>query len=433
MHDETAHADTPDRIFGRGATDQDLSIGDQRTIIEDSLDSVPAEARVLAIIPDKTREDTTDVLFPIAAAVLARIGASKLDVLVAQGTHPPMTQAEKLRKIGISDLAVLPLPGQIFDHKWDDPEHLITIGTLEADEVERITGGLVARAVPLTVNALLARGKYDSILIFGATVPHEVVGFAGGAKYFFPGVSGRELTNITHWVGALAGIENTIGRIDTAPRRLINAAAAHIRQQVICFTSVVSKSEDGGLRTHALFGGDHLLSFARAAEVSRKVHIRYVFRKYKRVIAMLPPHYDDLWVGGKASYKLGGVIENGGELIIFAPHLREISATHGRLIKRFGYAPMSTVQDWVAADEELQANLSIAAHLTHVAFGSYIDEHGSTQPRYKITLSSGIDAQTCSQINLRYLAPRNFDLNQYLSDPDTLVVHDAGRELYMTR
>src|SRR5882724_288909 len=99
-------------------------------------------------------------------------------------------------------------------------------------------------SVPVRLNALLAPGKYDTVLVFGATMPHEVAGFAGGAKYFFPGVAGPELTHATHWLGALAGIENTIGRIETPTRRLIEAAGDFIDANVICFTSVITRDDN---------------------------------------------------------------------------------------------------------------------------------------------------------------------------------------------
>src|SRR5439155_21914906 len=110
--------------------------------------------------------------------------------------------------------------------------------------------------------------------------------------------------------------------------------------------------------------GDFRTAFRQACAVSRTVHIRYTGRKYRRVVALLDPHYEDLWVGGKASYRLGGVIEDGGELIIYAPKLRCISDTHGAAIERFGgYAPLENIKDLVAQSGELQANLCVAAHL----------------------------------------------------------------------
>ncbi|HEX6650606.1 MAG TPA: lactate racemase domain-containing protein [Pyrinomonadaceae bacterium] len=394
-------------------------------ILRQVLDVVQPGERVLAIIPDKTRDDSTHLLFPIANDFLSKREVASFDVLVAQGTHAAMSESQKLIKIGSTNFS-----GQLFDHRWDDPEELIIIGELSAETVEQLTGGLLTDAVPVSLNKLLAPGIYDTILVFGATVPHEVAGFAGGAKYFFPGVAGPELTHTTHWLGALAGIENIIGRIDTPTRLLIEAAADLVSARIISLNTVVSRTHDEELVTYALFAGDIREAFRRAAEVSSRVHIRYTGRKYKRVVALLDPHYDELWVGGKASYKLGAIIEEGGELIIYAPHLTRLSETHGALIEKYGYAPLESVRDMLGVSQELRENLCIAAHLAHVAYAGRLDEHGRVVPRYKITMATGLDEATCTRVNLGYQDYRTLNYEAMSSDPDTLVVKDAGRDLY---
>src|SRR5918997_4484510 len=416
---------------GKGAADLDLSPAELCAIVEQALLTVGPGARVLAIIPDKTRDDNTDLLFPFAAEILAARGAEQFDALVAQGTHMPMTEDEKRAKVGLDEGAPLPPLGKIFDHQWNRPEELVDLGELSAERVGELTGGLITEAVRVNLNRLLAPGQYDTVLIFGATVPHEVAGFAGGAKYFFPGVAGPDLTHATHWLGALASIERVIGRVETPTRHMIEAAADLVPARVISVNSVVTRTEDERLRTHALFCGDFREAFRRAAEVSRQVHIKYTGRKYRRVVALLDEHYDELWVGGKASYKLGGVIEEGGELIIYAPHLRAVSETHGRLIEKYGYAPLDRVREFVALSAELKANLAVAAHLAHVSYAGRRDAAGRLVPRYQITLASALDEATCRRVNLGFLDHREFRREDYDADPDTLVVERAGRDLYL--
>lgn len=419
-------------ITGKGAPEADLTADVIYRIISEALSGIRETSRVLAIIPDKTRDDNTDLLFPFAARVLAERNISKLDALVAQGTHSPMNEAEKLTKIGAKSIAEIPNLGQIFDHEWNRPEKLVSLGELSAEKVREITKGLFNEPIPLTINHLLAPGNYDIVLIFGATVPHEVAGFAGGAKYFFPGVSGTELTHKTHWLAALATIEKIIGRVETPTRHLIEAAADFVSAEVISFTSVVSRNAANRLQTHALFAGDCRLALRKAAEVSRQIHIKYTGRKYKRVVALLDEHYEELWLGGKASYRLGGIIEEGGELIIFAPHLKCISETHGADIEKFGgYAPLEKIKELVAASGELQANLCVAAHLAHVAFAGSTDESGEIQTRFKITLASQVDAEMCRRVKLGFLDFQTFKLSDYENDSDTLIVERAGRDLYL--
>jgi nickel-dependent lactate racemase len=218
---------TLETVVGRGAATLSLSPEDLRAIVLEALADIGPGERVLAIVADKTRDDNADQLVPFAAEILAQKKIEPFDVLIAQGTHGPMNEAEKHAKIGWSKVAPGNI-GNIFDHQWDREDELVTIGELSSAQVADLTDGLMREAVPVRINALLAPGRYDTVLVFGATMPHEVAGFAGGAKYFFPGVAGPELTHLTHWLGALATIENVIGRIETPTRRVIEAAAAFV-------------------------------------------------------------------------------------------------------------------------------------------------------------------------------------------------------------
>ncbi len=419
-------------VVGQGGVNTILSPADLREIVARALAGVRQGARVLAIVPDRTRDDNTHLLFPLASQILAQKKIARLDALVAQGTHPPMTDVQKRDKLGYGS-ADIPVLDRIFDHQWDRAQDLMTLGALSASRVEELTGGLIREEVPVQLNSLLAPGLYDLVLVFGATMPHEVAGFAGGAKYFFPGVAGPELTHMTHWLGALATIERVIGRVETPTRHVIEAAAGLVPAPVISFTSVTSRESASGLRTHALFAGDLHDALRRAAAVSAQVHIRYTGRTYRRIVALLDTHYDELWVGGKASYKLGAIIEPGGELIIYAPHLTQLSATHGRLIEKYGYAPLEQVREMVAGSDELRANLCVAAHLAHVSYGSALDAAGRPVPRFRITLASAVSEAACRRVNLGYLDHRTFQRASYESDPDTLIVEDAGRDLYLVK
>jgi nickel-dependent lactate racemase len=424
--------------IGHGGPDYDLGLDQMVEIVRERLQDVARGSRVLAIIPDKTRDDNTHILFPAVAEAMASRGLCAPDVLVAQGTHPPMADSEKRAKLGIEgprtsgvDYAACNWNGRSFDHCWDRPEELVTLGELKGQDVERLTGGLMRGPISLTANRLLEARHYDTVLVLGATMPHEVAGFSGGAKYFFPGVAGPELTHATHWLGALSSIEQVIGKVETPIRALIEAAVDFVAPEVISFNSVVTREPNGNLRTHGLFAGDIRDAFRRAADVSGRVHIKHTGRRYTKVVALLDRHYDDMWVGGKASYKLGGIIEEAGELLIYAPHLKRISETHGALIERFGYAPIETVRDLVASHEDLRANLCVAAHLAHVAYASRLDSNGEIAPRYRITLASSVDESTCHRVNLGFMDYRDFRVADYTNDPDTLVVERAGTDLYL--
>jgi nickel-dependent lactate racemase len=416
-------------VIGTGGAKTDLGAAEMRPIVDEALRSIAPGSRVLAVVSDRTRDDNTPELFPLVSQALAGTRAATLDVLIAQGTHVAMNEADKRAKIG-AGVAALPLLGTVFDHHWDRDSELTTLGTIGADVIAAETGGLLRESVSVRLNAHLTPGRYDHILVLGATVPHEVAGFAGGAKYFFPGVAGPELTHLTHWLGALATIERVIGRVETPTRRLIEAAAAFVPTPVTALTTV-STRDHARLKTRALFAGDLRGTVRRAAEISQQVHVRYTGRRYARVVAILDEHYDELWVGGKASYKLGSVIERGGELIIYAPHLSAISVTHGALIEKYGYAPLERVRDMVEGSDELRANLCVAAHLAHVSYAGDRGADGVVTPRYQITLAANLSEETCRRVNLGYLNMRTFNPRAFRDDPDTLTVENAGRDLYL--
>ena len=416
-------------VLGKGNAAFDLSDSELVSIVQEGLAGIPAGARVLAILPDKTRDDNTHVLLPAAADFLASRGVAAFDALIAQGTHVPMTEKEKLDKAGMPN--GLKNVGNIFDHGWDKEDELALIGELSSDQVKEITGGLLTNPVRITLNKLLAPGVYDYVLVFGATVPHEVAGFAGGGKYFFPGVAGPELTHNTHWLGALVTIAKTIGVVETPTRHMIEAAVSLVPAKIISLNSVCSRGDDNRLRTHGLFTGDIRGAFRSAAAVSRNVHIRYTHRQYKRVVALLDDHYDEMWVGGKASYRLGAVIEPGGELIVYAPHLKHVSETHGKLIEKYGYQPLEVVVDLVKENDDLRNNLAVAAHLAHVAYAGRVNEQGEVVKRFDITLATQLDEATCKRLHVGYLDHREFKISDYEGDGDTLIVERAGRDLYL--
>lgn len=405
------------KVVGKGSAKMNLSVDELHEIVKKSLESISLDSKILAIIPDTSRDDNTHILFPKLAEILPN-----LDALVAQGTHPPISESEKLKKIGLQNFK-----GKIFDHDWKNANALTKIGVISGKEISEMTNGAFSQDVEVTINNLIF--DYDVLLILGATVPHEVAGFAGSAKYFFPGISGAELTNATHWIGALAEIENIIGRVETPTRQLIEKAADFIEKPIINFNSVCSRNASNQLQTHALFVGDFRESFRKACEISRQVHIKFVDRKYKKVVAILDEHYDELWTGGKASYKLGGIIEDGGELVIYAPHLKQISVTYGEFIEKFGYAPIEKVRKMATESEELSKNLCVAAHLAHVSFAG--SEANPEKPKYQITLASSVNADICKKVNLNFADYNQINLDELRNDSETFVVEKAGRDLYL--
>ncbi len=392
--------------------------------------------RVLVIIPDATRTAPLPLLF---SALHDQIGASakQVDVLVALGTHPPMPETAIAKMLGMSDAdrAAGDVPRSVsegrgkyasvglFNHEWDNPKRLLTIGTLTKADTEAISEGRLSLDVPVTINSRIA--DYDTLLVLGPVFPHEVVGFSGGNKYFFPGISGPELLNFFHWLGALITNVGIIGVKGTPVRAVVDRAARLIPNTRRAITFVVAS--DGNL--HGLFFGTPESAWDRAADLSSQVHIQWMDRSFHTVLSCAPPMYDELWVAGKCMYKLEPVVADGGELIIFAPHLHEISVTHGRLIEEVGYHVRDYfTQQW---DRFKHYPWGVLAHSTHVR-GTGTFENGVESPRVRVTLASQIPPEVCERINLGYRDPATIDVESFANREaeGVLLVRKAGEYLY---
>lgn len=383
-----------------------------------------AGKRVLLITPDATRTAPLPLLFEAVAGRLLPV-VSQLDVLVALGTHPPMAVERIAAMLGMAaaDRAGRYADVGLFNHEWDNDERLTQLGVLSVEDVEAISGGLLSEEVPVKINSRIE--DYDVLLVLGPVFPHEVVGFSGGNKYFFPGVSGAELLNFFHWLGALITNVGIIGVKDTPVRQVVDKAATLIPVERRAITFVV----DSDARLYGLFYGSPEDAWSDAADLSSQVHVRRSLRAFETVLSCAPPMYDELWVAGKCMYKLEPVVADGGELIIYAPHLDEISVTHGALIEKIGYH----VRDYFTAQWERFKDVprGVLAHSTHVrGTGTY--ENGVERPRVRVTLASGISRETCERINLGYRDPAEIEIEDFADreDEGVLLVRKAGEQLY---
>ncbi|MBC7811889.1 MAG: DUF2088 domain-containing protein [Burkholderiales bacterium] len=386
---------------------------------------------MLALIPDHTRTMPLPLLFPMIVDILA--DTAQLDFMVALGTHPPLPQDALNRLVGITaeDRTGKYAHIGLLNHEWENPDALTQIGTITLDHLQGLAGDAwhpsLAQGgdVPVRINRKAL--EYDHIIIFGPTFPHEVVGFSGGAKYLFPGISGPEMIDRTHWLGALITILNTIGFRDTPIRDMIHAAASFITTPITLASMVV---EGDGLA--GMFVGDHLTAYGAAADLSAQRHIQWIDKPFDRVLSCAPPMYDELWVAGKAMYKLEAAVADGGELIIYAPHLDTISIVHGKYLYQMGYHTRDYfLKQW---DKFKHFPLGVIAHSTHVKGGGTF-ENGLEMPRITVTLASQIPPEDCLALNLGYLDPRDIDPAAWANREaeGMLLVPKAGEMLYRVR
>ena len=379
--------------------------------------------RVLFIVPDQTRSMPMPLMFrALYDALHERV--AKMDYLIALGTHPPMTEdmLNALFDLTREERTKKYADVGIFNHDWQNPDALKEIGVLTEDEVEEISRGLMRERVRVEINKRVF--DYDMVCIVGPVFPHEVVGFSGGNKYFYPGIAGAEILNFFHWLGALITNYEINGTKYTPVRAVVDKAAALITVEKRCFClNVVRKN------TKAVFFGTPEEAWSAAADLSAQTHIIYKDRPFKSVLAMAPPMYDEIWVAGKCMYKLEPVVADGGELIIYGKHIHEISITHGEHIKKIGYH----TRDYFAKRMEMFEDIprGILAHSTHVrGMGTF--ENGIEKPRVQVTLATSIPEEECRAINLGYRDPDSIDPKDWTDREEEgyLLVPNAGEILY---
>jgi nickel-dependent lactate racemase len=385
-----------------------------------------ARQKILVLIPDHTRSLPLPFLFRILVGILKN--TARLDFMVALGTHPPLSEEHLNRLVGINaeERSEAYAHVGLMNHAWDDPDALTTIGTFEEDQLKMIAGDIWHASLPDHVDIRLNKAiyKYDHVIILGPTFPHEVVGFSGGAKYLFPGISGAEMINATHWLGALSGVVGTIGLERTPVRAMIDAAAEKLNIPLTLIALVVEDDTLSGL-----FIGDRLSAWRASVELSTQRHIRWCNQPYRRILSCAPAMYDELWTCAKAMYKLEPAAAMGGEVIIFAPHLEAISHVHGKYIREVGYHILPYfLSDW---ERFKHIPLGVLAHATHLR-GSGVMENGIEKPNMRVTLATRIPAEECANLNLGYLDPNSISPEDW-QDREAegiLYVPRAGEILY---
>ncbi|HUZ47140.1 MAG TPA: lactate racemase domain-containing protein [Terriglobia bacterium] len=411
-------------VIGQGFADRYLTNDEVCGIVQQGLGSLDLDGkRVLVIIPDGTRTMPTPLMVDLFEKQLAsRVAA--LDYLVALGTHPMMSDAQLSKLVGRPVENGQAGNSHIFNHHWENPANFLTLGVIPASEISEITGGLLAEEVPVRLNKMIL--DYDQIIICGPVFPHEVVGFSGGTKYFFPGIGGSEIINLTHWVGALMTNYRVIGSGYTPVRAIIDRAVSFIDRPMACFALVVTHEGVAGL-----YFGSPQEAWKSASALSAQKHIVYVKKPFRRVLSVMPKLYDDLWTGAKGMYKMEPAVADGGEVVIYAPHIDEVSYTHGKVIEEIGYH----CRDYFLAQWEKFKGYpgGVLAHSTHVkGLGAYDAATGKETPRIQVTLATGISRERCERINLGYLDPATIHPEEWAGreDEGILMVPRAGEMLY---
>jgi nickel-dependent lactate racemase len=414
-------------VIGKKNVERNLSEREIRELCKKAFTTWQvAGKRLLFIIPDNTRSAPIDLMFRICYELIADKVMS-LDFLIALGTHPQMSEEEILQRVNIKkhEWENQFSKARFFNHDWKTPRQLKKIGRISDAQIKEISNGLIKNGVDISINKMVL--DYDLLIIIGPTYPHEVVGFSGGNKYLFPGISGQEIIDLVHWLGALITNIKISGEKNTPVRKVIDLAADMVPTKTLCLSLV---TQGGGIA--GLYIDKPKKAWSLAADLSSEIHIIYKDHSFKSVLSCVPEMYSDLWTGAKGMYKLEQVVADGGELIIFAPHISKISVTHGDLIEKTGYH----VKEYFVqqADKFSGVPGGVLAHSTHLK-GSGLYSNGLEKPRIQVTLATGISEKTCRRINLGYQDPTSINIHDWENreNEGIFIAHKAGEILYRLR
>lgn len=362
-------------LYAKGSPTCALDHSDLADAIDALLEAHPTAQRILAIPPDHTRLPSR--AGELTCLLAARAGSRLKDVLPALGTHQPMNAGQLMMMFPSLPLEL------VREHRWRTD--VVDVGTVPADFVAETTDGRWTRPWPAQLNRLVCHGGHDLIVSLGQVVPHEVIGMANYSKNLFIGTGGFAGIHESHFLSALCGMEQTMGRADTPLRRILNYAEQHFCRDLnlaYVFT-VIESLKDGTLVTRGLFVGNDYATFKQAADLAQQCNIISLDPPPQRIVCYLDPtEFHSTWLGNKAIYRTRMAIADDGELIILAPGVQTFGEDSkiDQLIRRHGYQTTPAILEAVARDPELASNLSAAAHLIH----------GSSEGRFRVTYAPGI-------------------------------------------
>lgn len=296
----------------------------------------------------------------------------QIDIMPALGTHDPMSP-EECRQFFGPDVPY----SVIIPHRWKSD--VVRLGEVPADFVREVSDGLIDYAIDVEVNKRLLDPSYDLIISIGQVIPHEVVGMANYSKNIFVGCGGRSMINRTHFLGAVYGMERLMGKDNSPVRQVFDfAEEKFIKDMPLLYVLTVTTVDENDVNLEGLFMGRERKIFEDAVALSQERNLIYLDRSPRKIVAWLDEkEFKSTWLGNKAVYRTRMAIADGGELLILAPGVKKFGEDPeiDQLLRRYGYFGRQKILELYRENEDLQQNLSAAAHLIH----------GSSDDRFAIT------------------------------------------------
>lgn len=328
-------------------------------------------SKVLLLPPDLTRMHS--YAGKITAQYYSMLKSHcQVDIMPAIGTHDPMSKEECLQFFGEG----VPYEA-IVVHNWRS--NVINIGQVPSDFVKEVSDGLIDYPIDAEVDTRLLDTSYDLIISIGQVVPHEVVGMANYTKNIVVGCGGKAIINRSHFLGAVYGMEKMMGRDNTPVRKVFDYIENNFLNKIpLMYVLTVTTAHKDNVNLEGLFIGRDRKLFEEAVTLSQEKNLIFLDKPLKKVVVYLDEReFKSTWIGNKSVYRTRMAIADDGELIILAPGVRKFGEDEGidKLIRKYGYVGRLKILEYYKENEDLQENLSAAAHLIH----------GSSDGRFSIT------------------------------------------------
>ncbi len=387
----------PSLVCADGSPDRTLSDEDIQKHLFSFLDQLGPKDDVLLLPPDFTRfHSQAGKITSMIAEYFGHIKKDdstkqlpKLQILPALGTHAPMTQQQIDTMFGKELGSLDPSPFLVHDWRKD----VETIGYAPNEMVREATRGMVDEPWPAQLNKLVwakrcTGEKKDSktvVLSIGQVVPHEVMGMANFNKNLFVGVGGLEAINLSHFIGAVYGMENMMGKADNPLRSILNHASEKFLGQLplwYILTVIGPNSQTGDSEMKGLYIGNDIECYNKACDLSLQVNFTMLEKAPAKMVVYLDEdEFHSTWLGNKSIYRTRMAIADDGELIVLAPGVRRFGEddTVDELIRKYGYNGTPKTMEAMDGNQELKENLGAVAHLIH----------GSSEGRFSVTYCPG--------------------------------------------
>ncbi|MGA2465396.1 MAG: nickel-dependent lactate racemase [Thermodesulfobacteriota bacterium] len=299
------------------------------------------QKNVLIVVDDYTRTTPVQKILPRLVSELGEAGIkpSGIKILVALGTHRPMTEEEIVKKFGKD----IPKRYPIFNHQWWDSSQLTYFGETE-------------KRTPIFVNRMIK--EVDLIIGIGQIVPHRVSGFSGGGNIIQPGICGEETTGKTHWLSAQFKGREILGKIENPIKEEIERVA-----QKAGLKWIINTIQDGSGRLIKVVAGDPVQAYRTGAKRSFEIYQSKLPQEADIIIADSHPYDSDLWLAAKGIYASELAVKQGGVVILVTLCPEGVSPSHPEVLE-WGYQTFEEV-DRKVRQGKIQ-KLTAAAHLVHV-------------------------------------------------------------------